>query len=221
MSAQFIEAVESLLQFFGDLHVDFKGSYRTRLPSRKLECVAKYLDHAGGVFQADALREAYEWVRKKFYAKPVDPDSFPLTDVEERRLAVMNDEDRRLARQYLRRAGSEEQLRQDLQAAAGRMVELLQEVKRNATGRGDAILVEVERIEAQAAPPGRLRRPPKPWNPTKATRKVIKLMNEGLSNEALQQRTDLKVKNTAENIRQIRHRAIENGLLPPDKADET
>ena len=93
-----------------------------------MECVAKYLDHTGHVFQADALRHDYERLRKVFRSKPGDPDSLVLSDEESRHLAAMDDDDRKLAVEFLYR--SEEGLQRDLQAAVGRLVELLQEVKR-------------------------------------------------------------------------------------------
>lgn len=57
--------------------------------------------------------------------------------------------------------------------------------------------------------------PKKPWKPSKDTKRVIDLMNQGLSNEVINERRDVKVKNTAENIRTIRSRARKAGLLRP------
>ncbi len=100
------------------------------------EVVGKYLDHIGEVFLAKDLREAYESLRKTVYAKPTDPDSLKLTDLEERRLAAMSDEDRQLAMEILRRAGSEEELQREVQRTADRLVEVLEEVKDKVAGRG-------------------------------------------------------------------------------------
>ena len=137
LAKQLAETIDSLVRQFGDLpqHVDFSTDYRTRLPSRKVEIVAKHLDQVGEVFLADALREAYKRLHEAVFAKPVDPDSLTLTDAEEQRLAAMNDEDRRLAMENLRRLGSEEELQRDLQRTADRMVELLEEVKGKVAGR--------------------------------------------------------------------------------------
>jgi hypothetical protein len=55
------------------------------------------------------------------------------------------------------------------------------------------------------------------WKPTAATQHVIKLMAQGLSNDAIAEREDVKVKTTSANIRQIRKRAIDAGRLPPAK----
>jgi len=55
----------------------------------------------------------------------------------------------------------------------------------------------------------------KEWKPTKATRHVIDLMKQGLSNDTIAERKDVKVKTSAENLRQIRARATHSGLLQP------
>lgn len=119
----FVEAVDFLLRFFDDVRVDFSSSYRTRVPTRKVECVAKYLDRDGDIAQADALRDEYKRWLEVFKSEPVDPDSIALTDVEEQRLAAMNDEDRRLMREYV--LGSEGQLRRELRAAANSIRSIL------------------------------------------------------------------------------------------------
>jgi len=140
MSNNFLSAVDDLLRFFRDVPrtVDFKTTYRTRLPSSKVETVAKWLEHVGDVFQAGYLREAYQKLLKLIDSEPVDPDSLTLTAVEERRLAAMNEEDRRLAMEHLHRLGSEEELRQDLQVAADDLVTLLEGVNQghDTGGRG-------------------------------------------------------------------------------------
>jgi hypothetical protein len=51
------------------------------------------------------------------------------------------------------------------------------------------------------------------WKPSKATQKVIKLMEQGLSNDTIAERSDVKAKTTAANLRQIRTRATKAGLL--------
>ena len=129
LAKQLAETIDSLLRQFRDFRVDYSTTYRSRLPSRKVETVAKYLDHVGQVFQADALRKEYQTLRELVYAEPADPDSFKLTDLEERRLAAMNDEERRLAMECLRRLGSEEELQRDLQRTADRLVAVLEDVK--------------------------------------------------------------------------------------------
>lgn len=65
-------------------------------------------------------------------------------------------------------------------------------------------------------PPRKSENEPKSWNPTKATCKIIALMNEGLDNSAIMERTvgtPLERVATAENLRTIRSRARKHGLL--------
>jgi hypothetical protein len=155
MSAQFIEAVESLLRFFGDLPgaVEFKDSYRTRLPTMTVENVATCLEHEHRIFEARALRHDYELVRVAFYAKRVHPDSLMLSDEEKRRLAAMNSRERRRAIMFL--CGSTNQLQRDLRVAIDRIVTLLRDVRKSGKTR-------IERDEANARARGALRgRPPK------------------------------------------------------------
>ena len=131
LAKQLAETMDSLLQQFRDFRVDYSTTYRSRLPCREVEIVAKHLDRIGEVFLADDLRHAYGSFRKAVFAKPADPDSLTrtLTDAGEEHLAAMTDENRRLAMEYLRRLGSEEELQRDLQRAADRMVEVLEKVK--------------------------------------------------------------------------------------------
>ena len=58
------------------------------------------------------------------------------------------------------------------------------------------------------APEGKRLDGNKAWNPTKPTQKVIAVMNQGLSNEAIAERADVTVARSAANLRQIRSRAI-------------
>ncbi len=62
----------------------------------------------------------------------------------------------------------------------------------------------------------------KSWKPTKATKKVIALMNQGLSNNAIVERADVTVTKSAANLDAIRSRARKAGLLntpKPEKPD--
>jgi len=76
---------------------------------------------------------------------------------------------------------------------------------------------------AATPPPGPAMRSEKkakpPWKPNKATLKVIELMKQGLSNDAIAARRDVKVSTAATNLRQIRHRAIESGYLPREATE--
>ena len=128
---EFIQVVESLLRFFGDLHVDFSGAYRTKLPNRDVEYVAKYLECQGKILTECALQQSYELLCWAFYAEPVDPETFTLSDFEQRRLAEMDDEKKKRAYiMRLLRCGSEPQLEQDLQDAVDSIVKLLKEIGR-------------------------------------------------------------------------------------------
>jgi DNA-binding NarL/FixJ family response regulator len=55
----------------------------------------------------------------------------------------------------------------------------------------------------------------KEWKPTKATQTVIKLMKQGLSNDTIAERQDVKAETSKDNLRTIRRRARKAGLLPP------
>ncbi len=57
----------------------------------------------------------------------------------------------------------------------------------------------------------------KSWHPSKHTLHVIRLMKQGLSNDAILERADVKVKKSARNIRQIRSRAQRFKLLKPSE----
>ena len=75
----------------------------------------------------------------------------------------------------------------------------------------NALEAEIKRMK------NRKPKPVKQWKPLTDTKKVIHLMKQGLSNDAIAQRTDVKVKTSTANLRQIRRRTIAAGLLPPAK----
>ncbi len=58
------------------------------------------------------------------------------------------------------------------------------------------------------------------WKPRKDTLHVTKLMQKGLSNDEIADRDDVTVEKSAVNLRKIRQRAREHGLLPPLEADK-
>lgn len=63
-------------------------------------------------------------------------------------------------------------------------------------------------------PAGRKPREPKLWRPTENVMRVITLVNQGWSNEAIADKVDVKAATTAANLRKIRSRASKAGLLP-------
>jgi transcriptional regulator with XRE-family HTH domain len=90
---------------------------------------------ADRIFEADALREGYNRLLALFYSEPVDPNSIPLTEVEEEHLAAMTDEDRKLRMELLVGVGSERNLQRDLQLAIDQIVKLLQDAKKKRVGK--------------------------------------------------------------------------------------
>jgi DNA-binding NarL/FixJ family response regulator len=101
--------------------------------------------------------------------------------------------------------------------------------------RTEAVLVVAERnrLHPVGAPtnpagsdqhgkPGRAAKTvePKPWKPTKRTLRVIELMKQGLSDDAIAERQDVKVETSAANLRKIRQRARDNGYLPRREAEK-
>jgi DNA-binding CsgD family transcriptional regulator len=64
------------------------------------------------------------------------------------------------------------------------------------------------------------RRKRRPWTPSKATQKVIDLMGQGLSNDAIARRSDVNVSTSANNLRKIRQRARETRRLGPAQPEK-
>jgi len=102
VSKQFVGAVDSLLSFFKGLpsRVDFKTGYCARLP-KTVEAIAQRLAQTGDVLDAAELNAQYKRVLEAVFPKPLYPFSPP----------------------------GEEERRRDLQAAADKLVELLNRVK--------------------------------------------------------------------------------------------
>jgi DNA-binding NarL/FixJ family response regulator len=72
--------------------------------------------------------------------------------------------------------------------------------------------------DVAAEPPAQT---PKPWKPTKATWHVIRLMQQGKSNDEIAAMENVKVEKSAANLRKIRERARRNDYLTRLKSRET
>jgi len=85
--------------------------------------------------------------------------------------------------------------------------------------RFDALGVVYERDTAITTQPavgdvrGRQHGGHKPWKPTQAVKHVVELMRQGLTNDAISNRADVKCSKSAANLRQIRKKAKAEGLL--------
>lgn len=58
------------------------------------------------------------------------------------------------------------------------------------------------------------------WTPRASTLQVIRLMQKGMSNDEITVRKDIQVENNAANLRKIRQRAREHGLLEAPRTDK-